>query len=161
MAEAMARGIRRCHVQWQEAAGLHEQQAPRRSGRCALHIATAYQALTVIPSREHLSPLNDWPLRRRSRLSTAHSGACWVPALSAGPQVGGRHVAESSAVGARAGDRATATILNDVGSLYYAQQRYADAVKAYEESIATSSTFPNRQLTARARINRHSPGTLA
>ena len=158
-AEAYRRGaFEQAIVQWQEAAGLHEQQGNRGGLADAhLHIATAYQALGRYPKA------GEYLLSAQRLAAEAHDRArqprilarVGSLALSAGRTSEADTLLNQALQSAHAlGDQAlTATILNDVGSLYYAQQRYADAVKAYEESIATASTFPNRQLTARARIN--------
>lgn len=158
-AEAYRRGaFEDAIVQWQQAAGLHEQQGNRGGLADAhLHIATAYQALGRYPKAgEHLLSAQRLAVeagdRARQPRILARVGSI---AISTGQMSEADTSLNQALQSAQAlGDQPlTATILNDLGNLYYAQQRHSDAVKAYEESIAAASTSSNRQLTARARIN--------
>jgi CHAT domain-containing protein len=141
---------------------LHEQQGNRGGLADAhLHIATAYQALGRYPkAREHLVVAQRLVVeagdRARQPGILARIGSI---ALSTGHTSEADTSLNQALQSAQAlGDQPlTATILNDLGNLYYAQQRNADSVKAFEESITVASTTSNHQLIARARINQATP----
>lgn len=158
--EAYRRGaFQEAVAQWREAVDVYEGEG-NRSGLTDAHlqIAVAYQMLgRYAAAGEHLVEAQRLAVEEGDRtrqiriVARAGSIALLAGRLSEAEASLGQALRSART----AGDRILeATILNDLGNLHRTNERHADAVSAYEESIAGAVESADHQLAARARINR-------
>ena len=157
--EASRRGsFNEAIVQWQEAADFMDRQGHRgEAADLHLRLAEAYKALGRYASAaEHLATA-----QRVSVELGDHSRQTRVLARFGALAVASGQYAEAEDFLVQALRQAKdlaqpeliAMVQNDLGNLYQLQQRNAEALQAYTDSLAASSSLSNRWLGAQTHIN--------